>query len=310
MNKKKISDSSYICFSRNQWSSFKNYIPKFISVNEIKFLKKINKFLSLKEVIDIYLPLLQLLNIYINSNIINASIIEKFFRKKRKVPYIISITGSVSVGKSTTAKIIQAILKKRSKLNKVELITTDCFLYPNKVLKKRNLMEKKGFPQSYDIHQLIKFILDIKSGVNKTIIPIYSHYIYDIDPTKKKIVYKPDILILEGLNLLQKNSNMKNFFISDFVDFSIYLHASETLLKKWFISRFFKFRNKAKKNPDSYFYYYSQMSKAKAKAIAIKLWKNINFINLKKNILPTKEHANLVMIKSSGHAVKYIKIRK
>lgn len=301
--------SSYIQFSRKKWASFRDSI-KFLR-KDIQLLKNINKEISIKEVKEIYLPLSKLLNIYINSDFKNQ--FSKHFLKK--IPYIISIAGSVSVGKSTTAHILKALLSKFSKFREIEVITTDGFLYPNKILKKKGLMEKKGFPQSYDTHRLINFISDLKSGISEIIVPIYSHINYDILESNTKIIKKPDILILEGLNVLQrtgikKPNHFKKEFISDFVDFSIYVHASEKLLKNWFINRFLKLRKHAFKNPKSYFYNYSQISKEKATKIAITLWKKINSLNLKNNILPTRKRANLIIIKSNDHIIKYIKIKK
>ncbi|CAK9887022.1 MAG: Pantothenate kinase [Candidatus Erwinia impunctatus] len=305
----------YMEFSRAQWAALRNTVPMTLTEEEIARLKGINEELSLEEVAEIYLPLSRLLNFYINSNLGRQTVLGQFLgTQSEKVPYIISIAGSVAVGKSTTARVLQALLSRWPEHRSVELITTDGFLHPNEVLKARGLMKKKGFPQSYDIQRLVKFVSALKSGAHQVTAPVYSHLIYDVIPGGDKHIQQPDILILEGLNVLQSGMDYPedphHVFVSDFVDFSIYVDAPETLLEKWYINRFLKFRESAFTDPASYFHHYARLSEAETIATAKQLWNEINLLNLKENILPTRERASLIMTKSVGHAVDRVKLRK
>ena len=305
----------YLQFTRKQWAMLRNSVPMTLSEEEIAQLKGINEDLSLEEVAEIYLPLSRLLNFYISSNLRRQAVLEQFLGTNgQKIPYIISIAGSVAVGKSTTARVLQALLSRWPEHRKVELITTDGFLHPNAVLKERGLMKKKGFPQSYDMHRLVKFVSDLKSGAGQVTAPVYSHLIYDVVPGGDKVVQQPDILILEGLNVLQSGMDYPHdphhVFVSDFVDFSIYVDAAEDLLQRWYINRFLKFRQGAFTDPDSYFHHYAQLSEQEAIETASNLWKEINWLNLKENILPTRERASLIMTKSGNHAVDKVRLRK
>lgn len=218
------------------------------------------------------------------------------------------------MGKSTTARLLQALLSSWPEHRSVELITTDGFLHPNKVLNERGLMKKKGFPQSYDMRSMVKFVSEVKSGAKHVTAPVYSHLIYDVVPDGNKVIEQPDILILEGLNVLQSGMDYPHdphrVFVSDFVDFSIYVDAPETLLQNWYINRFLKFRQGAFSNPDSYFHNYSKLPEPEAVNIATQLWNEINGLNLQQNILPTRERASLIMTKSANHAVKSVRLRK
>lgn len=308
--------TSYLKFSRKYLKKFCKCIPikcfidkKFLEIN------KINAFFSIEEVNKIYLPILKLISLYINLNLNKSKILKNLFKIKNfHVPYVIGITGSVAVGKSTTAHLLQILLSKWLKNIKIDLVTTDGFLYPNYILKKKRIMKKKGFPQSYDMVNLIRCISNIKSGMKQVLIPVYSKFNYDIIPGKKQIIRQPDILILEGLNILQSNEKYfdknKNIFISDFVDFSIYIDASEKLLEKWYISRFLKFSNMNFSYSRGYFYKYSKLKRAEIIKIAKMIWKNINRINLKKNIIPIKKRAKLIITKGSNHLIKNIRLRK
>ncbi|QKJ88989.1 Pantothenate kinase [Paramixta manurensis] len=305
----------YLQFDRNQWAALRNSVPMTLTEEEIARLKGINEDLSLEEVAEIYLPLSRLLDFYISSNLRRQAVLEQFLGTDgQKIPYIISIAGSVAVGKSTTARVLQALLSRWPERRRVELITTDGFLHPNAVLKERDLMKKKGFPQSYDMHRLVNFVSDIKSGVSQVTAPVYSHLIYDVVPDGDKIVQQPDILILEGLNVLQSGMDYPHdphhVFVSDFVDFSIYVDAPEALLENWYINRFLKFRQGAFTDPDSYFHHYAKLTEDEAVNTAQKLWKEINWLNLKQNILPTRERASLILTKSANHAVECIRLRK
>ena len=304
----------YLQFNRSQWAALRDSVPMTLTEGEIARLKGINEDLSLEEVAEIYLPLSRLLNFYISSNLRRQAVLEQFLGTNgQRIPYIISIAGSVAVGKSTTARVLQALLSRWPEHRSVELITTG-FLHPNEVLKERGLMKKKGFPLSYDMHRLVKFVSDLKSGVPHVTAPVYSHLIYDRIPDGDKTVVQPDILILEGLNVLQSGMDYPHdphhVFVSDFVDFSIYVDAPEDLLQRWYINRFLKFREGAFTDPDSYFHNYAQLSEEEAISVATGLWNEINYVNLKENILPTRERASLILTKSEKHAVDQIRLRK
>lgn len=305
----------YLQFDRTQWAALRDSVPLTLKEAEIMKLKGINEDLSLEEVAQIYLPLSRLLNFYISSNLRRQAVLEQFLGTDgQKIPYVIGIAGSVAVGKSTTARLLQALLSRWPEHRTVELVTTDGFLYPNKTLNERGIMKKKGFPQSYDIHQLVKFVSEVKSGAKNVSAPVYSHLIYDVIPDGNKVINQPDILILEGLNVLQSGMDYPHdphrVFVSDFVDFSIYVDAPEDLLQSWYINRFLKFRQGAFSDPDSYFHHYSQLPETEAVQIATGLWNEINGLNLRENILPTRERASLIMTKSANHAVESVRLRK
>ncbi|MDT3254067.1 type I pantothenate kinase [Serratia sp. root2] len=305
----------YLQFDRTQWAALRDSVPLTLSEEEIVKLKGINEDLSLEEVAQIYLPLSRLLNFYISSNLRRQAVLEQFLGTDgQKIPYVIGIAGSVAVGKSTTARLLQALLSSWPEHRSVELITTDGFLHPNKVLNERGLMKKKGFPQSYDMHSLVKFVSEVKSGAKRVTAPVYSHLIYDVVPDGNKVIEQPDILILEGLNVLQSGMDYPHdphhVFVSDFVDFSIYVDAPAQLLQTWYINRFLKFRQGAFSNPDSYFHNYAKLPETEAVNIATQLWNEINGLNLQQNILPTRERASLIMTKSANHAVEHVRLRK
>lgn len=305
----------FLTFNRQQWAALRKSVPLKLTEQDLKPLLGFNEELSLEEVRTIYLPLARLINYYIDENLKRQEVLHKFLDVEApKVPYIISIAGSVSVGKSTSARILQALLSHYPEDRRVDLITTDGFLYPLATLEAKNLLKKKGFPESYDIHRLIAFVSDIKSGKRNVKAPIYSHLTYDIIPDKFNTVDQPDILILEGLNVLQSGMNYPasphNVFVSDFVDFSIYVDAEETLLKEWYIDRFLKFRRSSFSDPNSYFHHYAALSEKEAIETASKIWDEINGLNLKKNILPSRERANLILQKGHNHEIEQVKLRK
>ena len=305
----------FLTFDRTQWAELRKSVPLTLTEQDLKPLLGFNEDLSLDEVSTIYLPLARLINYYIDENLKRQQVLHKFLDvNSPKVPYIISIAGSVSVGKSTSARILQALLSHWPTERKVDLITTDGFLYPLETLKEKQLLQRKGFPESYDIHRLIEFVSDIKSGKSNIKAPIYSHLTYDIIPNQFNVVNQPDILILEGLNVLQTGMNYPssphNVFVSDFVDFSIYVDADEDLLKKWYINRFLKFRRSAFSDPNSYFHHFSTLSEKEAIETASTIWDEINGLNLRKNILPSRERANLILTKGEDHAIQTVKLRK
>ncbi|THA05332.1 type I pantothenate kinase [Rodentibacter pneumotropicus] len=302
----------FLSFSREQWANLRKSVPLKLTEQDLKPLLGFNEELSLDEVSTIYLPLTRLINYYIDENLRRQTVLNRFLSgQSPKVPYIISIAGSVAVGKSTSARILQSLLSHWPNERKVDLITTDGFLYPLEKLKQDNLLQKKGFPVSYDTAKLIRFLAEIKSGNKNVKVPIYSHLTYDIIPDEFNEVNQPDILILEGLNVLQTGGNKSNqIFVSDFVDFSIYVDAEESLLKEWYIKRFLKFRQSAFSNPDSYFKHYATLSQEEAISTASQIWESINGLNLRENILPTRERANLILTKGADHAVELVKLRK
>lgn len=305
----------FLTFNREQWAELRKSVPLKLTEQDLKPLLGFNEDLSLEEVRTIYLPLARLINYYIEENLKRQTVLHRFLDvESPKVPYIISIAGSVSVGKSTSARILQALLSNYPNERKVDLITTDGFLYPLKTLVEKNLLKRKGFPESYDIHRLIEFVSDLKSGKTQVKAPIYSHLTYDIVPEQFNVVEKPDIVILEGLNVLQSGMNYPssphNVFVSDFVDFSIYVDADEDLLKQWYIDRFLKFRRSAFSDPNAYFHHYSKLSEDEAIQTASTIWDEINGLNLKKNILPSRERANLILEKGENHAIQTVKLRK
>lgn len=305
----------FLTFNREQWAELRKSVPLKLTEQDLKPLLGFNEDLSLEEVRTIYLPLARLINYYIEENLKRQTVLHRFLDvESPKVPYIISIAGSVSVGKSTSARILQALLSNYPNERKVDLITTDGFLYPLKTLVEKNLLKRKGFPESYDIHRLIEFVSDLKSGKTPVKAPIYSHLTYDIVPDQFNVVEQPDIVILEGLNVLQSGMNYPssphNVFVSDFVDFSIYVDADEDLLKQWYIDRFLKFRRSAFSDPNAYFHHYSKLSEDEAIQTASTIWDEINGLNLKKNILPSRERANLILEKGENHAIQTVKLRK
>ncbi|HDR1345465.1 TPA: type I pantothenate kinase [Pasteurella multocida] len=301
----------FLSFSREQWAELRKSVPLTLTEQDLKPLLGINEELSLDEVRTIYLPLVRLINYYIEERIQRQQVMNRFLGvNPDKVPYIISIAGSVAVGKSTSARILQSLLSQWPESRKVDLITTDGFLYPLAKLQKDNLLHKKGFPVSYDTARLVRFLADIKSGKPKVSAPVYSHLIYDIVPDQFDVVDQPDILILEGLNVLQTGDRSSQTFVSDFVDFSIYVDADEDLLKAWYISRFLKFRQSAFSDPNSYFKHYATLSEPEAISTAGRIWDEINGLNLRENILPTRERANLILTKGTDHAVELVKLRK
>ena len=311
------SNTPYLLFDRNKWAELRKSEPMTLTEREIHQLKGINEELSIDEVRDIYLPLSRLLNYYVNSTKSRQAIMMNFLNEElQKIPFIIGVAGSVSVGKSTSARVLQALLSRWKENKQVALITTDGFLYPNAVLEEKNLMSKKGFPESYDTQKLLRFVRDIKSGKMEVKAPKYSHLSYDIVPDEQIVISPPpDILILEGLNVLQNRldypqQNKPTIFVSDFLDFSIYVDAEENYLEEWFLNRFMKFRETAFNDLESYFYPVSELPEQEAKGLALNVWKDINSKNLHKNILPTRERAHLILHKGENHLVDYVKLRK
>ncbi len=302
--------SPYLSFSRDAWARLRASTPLTLTEADLQELQGINESLSLDEVAAIYLPLSRLLNLHIAATQDLHRVTSTFLGTPApKVPYVIGIAGSVAVGKSTTARILQALLSHWPEHPGVALVTTDGFLYPNRVLEERGIMRRKGFPDSYDVARLLQFISDVKSGRSPVTAPVYSHLVYDILPDQVQLVSAPDILILEGLNVLQSGARHP-VFVSDFFDFSIYVDAREEDLEAWFISRFLRLRETAFRDPSSFFHSYARLSVEEAIAIAKEVWQGINLLNLKENIEPTRERATLILEKGPEHAVQRVRLRR
>ncbi|MCK6265263.1 type I pantothenate kinase [Vibrio sp. ZSDE26] len=306
--------SPYITFDRAKWAELRNSVPMTLSESDIQELRGVNEHLSMEEAVDIYLPLSRLLNLYIEARQSRNSVLHQFLSNdETPPPFIIGIAGSVAVGKSTTARIIRTLLSRWENHPKVELVTTDGFLFSKTELDKRGIMHRKGFPESYDTKRLVQFLTDVKAGVANVQVPVYSHITYDITD-EVKLIDKPDVVIIEGLNVLQSGQDYPNkpvsTFISDFLDFSIYVDAESKVIEKWYVERFLEFRQGAFKKPGSYFSHYTLLSESQAKEKAKGIWQSINGQNLKENILPTKHRAQLILKKGQDHAVEEVLLRK
>ncbi len=297
-------------FDREEWAALRAQTPLTIREKDLEALLGINERIDLDEVAAVYLPLTRLLNLYVSATQNLHRVSTTFLGTiAPKLPYIIGIAGSVAVGKSTFARLLQALLSRWPEHPRVELVTTDGFLYSNSELKARGIMDRKGFPESYDTRQLLSFLRAVKSGEQEVAVPVYSHIIYDILPNTHEIVHQPDILILEGLNVLGVDSSA-NEFVSDYFDFSIYLDADEALIKKWFIDRFHALRRTVFQDPESFFQHFAALSDDEATALAAEIWDNINGRNLRENIEPTKGRASLVIEKGADHRVTDVFLRK
>ncbi|MBX3554469.1 MAG: type I pantothenate kinase [Pseudolabrys sp.] len=307
--------SPYRSFSRAEWAALRDDAPMTLSGEEVQRLRSLHDRLDMKEVEDIYLPLSRLLSMYVAAT-------QRLFRAQQsflktvdiKMPYIIGVAGSVAVGKSTTARVLQALLARWPNVPKVDLITTDGFLYPNVVLDREGLMEKKGFPESYDLPALLTFLTDVKAGRRPVRAPIYSHLVYDVVPNQWVEVDRPDILIVEGLNVLQTGRLPKDGkaipFVSDFFDFSVYIDADEDVLRGWYVNRFLTLRGTAFRDPKSYFHRYSNLSDEEATETATSIWSRINLVNLNENIVPTRQRADLILKKQANHQVAEVSLRR
>src|SRR5438067_7881533 len=307
--------SPYRIFSRAEWAAKRADTPMTLNPDEVTRLRSLHDRLDMSVVAEIYLPLSRLLSLYVAAT-------QRLFRAQQgflgtedaKVPYVIGVAGSVAVGKSTTARVLQALLARWPNTPRVDLVTTDGFLLPNAVLEREGLMEKKGFPESYDLPALLRFLADVKAGRRPVRAPIYSHLVYDVMANQWVEVDRPDILIVEGLNVLQTGQLPKDGkaipYVSDFFDFSVYIDAEEEVLRRWYVDRFLTLRETAFRDPKSYFHRYSNLDDQQAVETATSIWERINLINLRENILPTRQRAHLILKKEASHLVQQVALRK
>jgi type I pantothenate kinase len=308
--------SPYRVFAREEWARLRADTPLTLTAEEVLRLQSLNDPISLEEVVAIYLPLSRLLSLYVAATQGLFKATQRFLLAENdfKVPYIIGIAGSVAVGKSTTARVLTALLARWPNTPKVDLVTTDGFLHSNAELTRLGLMERKGFPESYDTNKLLHFLADIKAGKRHVKAPLYSHLVYDVVPGEETVVDRPDILIVEGLNVLQPARMPKDGtaipFVSDYFDFSVYIDADEADLHRWYVNRFLRLRHTSFRDPLSYFRRYAEISETEAIEVADGLWNRINLLNLRENILPTRQRASLILRKGASHRIEEVALRR
>jgi type I pantothenate kinase len=303
-------ESRHLSFDRDSWAELRAATPLTLREPDLDQLRGINERIDLDEVAAIYLPLSRLLNLYVSATQDLHRVTATFLGAKApQVPYIIGIAGSVAVGKSTFARILQALLSRWPDHPKVDLITTDGFLHPNRVLEERGLMQRKGFPESYDTRSLLRVLREIKSGHERVAAPVYSHVVYDIVDDEQVVIEQPDIVILEGLNVLQTGEAATEF-VSDYFDFSIYIDANENDIETWYVERFLTLRESVFQNPDSFFSNFAALSDSEAIDTARHIWREINGRNLRENIAPTRNRASLILRKRKDHRVDRVQLRR
>jgi type I pantothenate kinase len=305
--------SRFLVFDRLAWARLRDSTPLTLSERDLEALAGLNEAVSLDDVEEVYLPLSRLLSLHVLAaqSLYRAS--QTFLgNDAEKVPFIIGLAGSVAVGKSTTARILQALLSRWPSHPSVDLITTDGFLLPNAALTSRGIMHRKGFPESYDRGRLVRFLAEVKAGAPEAHAPVYSHQRYDIVPGAVQTVRQPDIVIVEGLNVLQAPSERaeSQVFASDFFDFTIYVDAADADIERWYVERFLRLRDTVFQDPQSYFHRYGSLNEEEARATAARIWEETNGVNLRENIAPTRARAQLVLRKGPDHAVEQVQLRR
>ena len=307
--------SRYVEFSRAEWARLRDQTPLPLSEAQLRPLGGLIDPVSIDEVVDVYLPLSRLLNLYVAATQQRHRATSTFLDSDQlRVPYVVGVAGSVGVGKSTTSRLLRTLLSHWPSHPRVDLVTTDGFLLPQRELEARGLTARKGFPESYDQRRLVRFLADVKAGLPSVEAPVYSHLAYDIVPGEYQTVGQPDILIVEGLNVLQtggrRSGRLSPMFVSDFFDFSIYVDADERDIEQWYLERFSRLRDTVFTNPSSYFHRYASLSPEDAIDTARRIWRTINLVNLRENVLPTRERAHLILEKGRDHAVRRVRLRK
>jgi type I pantothenate kinase len=308
----------YVDFDRSSWARLRAATPLTLGEGDLAELQGISERVSLDEVETIYLPVSRLLNLHVAATQQLHETTDTFLGSPpARTPYVIGIAGSVAVGKSTVARILQALLRRWPAHPRVDLVTTDGFLLPLDVLESRGILNRKGFPESYDVRRLVDFMADVKTAAGPVRAPVYSHQTYDIVPGEFQVVDRPDIVIVEGLNVLQRGTGSadgksppERVFVSDFFDFSIYIDADEGDIEAWYVARFLRLRETVFRDPESYFHRFSRLNDAEAIETAREIWRTINGVNLRENIQPTREQARLILEKDGQHQVRRVRLRR
>jgi type I pantothenate kinase len=305
--------SRFVAFTRDEWARLREPMTMTLSEAELFALRGVNEQVTLSEVEHIYLPLTRLLTMYFAATQVLRSASSHFLgNPETKLPFVLGIAGSVAVGKSTVSRVLQTLLSQHTDHPRVDLVTTDGFLYPNAVLEQRGIMHRKGFPESYDVRRALEFLIDVKSGKAPVLAPVYSHLTYDIVPDRVQEVNRPDIMIFEGLNVLQgpQRQQGRALAVSDFFDFSIYIDADANDIERWYIDRFMTLRETVFTDLRSYFHKYASLTDSEAQATARRIWRDVNLVNLKENIEPTRERAHLILRKDENHEIASVWLRK